>query len=418
MAKRQLHVLTARGVQSKGKPGYYADGGGLYLQVSRAGTKSWLFRFSRDGRAREMGLGPLHAVSLAQARDKALGCRQLLAEGSDPIDARTATATAVKLAEARSKTFRECAEAFIASNRSAWKNAKHVDQWETTLESYCYGKLGSLPVSAIDTTLVMEILEPIWQTKTDTAKRVRGRVETVLNWAKARGLREGSNPAQWRGHLDQLLPRPSKVRKVRHHPALPYAAAAAFVQDLRAQPGVAARALEFIIFTVARTNEVLGARPGEISAHSKVWTVPAERMKAGKEHRVPLSARALELATLSSTGDFVFESSRSKGALSNMACLAVLKRMKRSDLTVHGFRSTFRDWAAEQTNFPREVVEAALAHSIDTKTEAAYRRGDFFEKRRRLMEAWSEYLSSVRSSARGNVTPLKPARESSGPRSH
>lgn len=407
MSRRKLHALSARAVQTKTTPGYYADGGGLYLQIAPGGSKSWIFRFKRDGRAREMGLGSLTTFSLAQARDKALGCRQLLADGVDPIEARRAASTASKLAEQRSKSFRDCAHAYIAANRAGWKNAKHIAQWENTLETYCYKKIGDLPVAAIDTGLVMGVLEPIWSIKPDTAKRVRGRIETVLNWAKVRGLREGSNPAQWRGHLDQLLPRPSKVRKVKHHPALPFSEAPEFLKQLREQPGIAARALEYIVLTVARTNEALGAALPEISLAARTWTVPAERMKSGKEHRVPLAAPAIallhELKKINRDGDLVFPNPRSGAQLSNMACLAVLRRMERGDLTVHGFRSTFRDWAAERTNFPREVVEACLAHAIDTKTEAAYRRGDFFEKRRRLMDAWADYCATSRA---GNVEQL------------
>lgn len=404
-----MHVLSARRVQSESKRGYYCDGGGLYLQVAPGGSKSWIFRYGRAGRSREMGLGSLNAFSLAEAREKARRCRQQLAEGLDPIEARNAAREASRRAAARTRSFRDCAKEYIAANRDAWKNAKHQAQWENTLEAYCYDKIGDTPVALVDTAAVMGILEPIWKQKTETAKRVRGRLETVLNWAKVHGLRAGENPAAWRGHLDQLLPRPSKLRKVKHHAALPFAELPAFFQVLRGQAGSAARALEFIILTVARTNEAIGARGRELQLAERLWTVPAERMKSGTEHRVPLSAPALAIAKACvkdavATTAPLFPSPRGGGQLSNMACLQLLKRMGRDELTVHGFRSTFRDWAGERTTFPREIIEACLAHAIDTKTEAAYRRGDFLEKRRRLMEAWAEYCTTVRT---GNVANIR-----------
>ena len=277
----------------------------------------------------------------------------------------------------------------MAAHRAAWKNEKHAAQWTATLETYAYPVIGDLQLHLIDTALVMKVIEPIWSTKPETASRVRGRMELVFDWATVRGYRHGDNPARWRGHLDKLLPARSKVRKTEHHSALAYTDLPAFLAKLRAQDGVAARALEFTILTAARTSETLGARKGEIDGKEKIWTVLGERMKAGKEHRVPLSERALanldQINCLDGDkGDFVFPGGRLGKPLSNMAMLAVLQRMGRADLTVHGFRSTFRDWAAERTNFAAEVVEMALAHAIDSKTEAAYRRGDLFEKRRRL----------------------------------
>jgi integrase len=410
---RALHQLKVKQIESEKRPGRYADGGGLYLQVQRAVgarrvTKSWLFRYTLHGRAREMGLGPLHTVPLASstalvdgkrievrgARDLAADARRLLLAGIDPIEARKQSLASAQLLEEKSKPFRECAEAFIRAHRAGWRNAKHAWQWETTLETYCYPTLGNLPVSAIDTGLVLKVLEPIWHSKPETASRLRGRIEKILDWAKVRGYRTGSNPAHWRGHLDQTLPRRSKIQRTEHHAALPFDEAPAFMKLLRGIEGTAARALEFIICTAARTGEVIGAKPSEYDLDQAVWTIPASRMKAGREHRVPLSAPALEIAKdmLKAGDDFAFPG-RSSGGLSNMACLKLLERMGRDDITVHGFRSTFRDWASERTNFPREVIEMALAHAIGDKVEAAYRRGDLFEKRRKLMDAWATFLA-------------------------
>jgi integrase len=290
----------------------------------------------------------------------------------------------------------------------AWKNDKHAAQWTATLQTYAYPLLGNVAVQSIDTALIMKVIEPIWPTKPETAGRMRGRIETILDWATVRGYRRGENPARWRGHLDKLLPSRSKIRKIEHHSALPYAELPTFITKLREQEGVAARALEFTVLTAARTGEVIGARRLEISRREKMWTIPAERMKAGKEHRVPLSDRALELATttIEADNDFVFPGGRLGHPLSNMAMLTLLRRMGRDDLTVHGFRSTFRDWASERTNFSGEVVEMALAHAIDSKTEAAYRRGDVFEKRRRLMYAWAAFCAGASLSNR-TVVPLK-----------
>ncbi|MGH8040594.1 MAG: tyrosine-type recombinase/integrase, partial [Rudaea sp.] len=286
-----------------------------------------------------------------------------------------------------------------AAHKSGWKNEKHAAQWTSTLDTYAYPVIGKLPVAAIDTVLVMKVLEPIWTTKTETATRVRGRMESVLDWATVRGYRDGENPARWKGHLDHLLPKRSKVKKVQHHPALVYAKAPAFLSELRAQEGTAARALEFLILTACRTNEVIGARWNEFDLAEKTWTVPAERMKAGKEHRVPLSAQALKIIKdlrKQVQGEFVFPGLHEGNPLSNMAMLELLKRMERNALTVHGFRSTFRDWVGETTNYPREVAEAALAHTIKDKAEAAYARGDLFAKRRRMFDDWAGYLATRR----------------------
>jgi integrase len=306
-------------------------------------------------------------------------------DGIDPIEARRAQREQKSLDAAKSMTFDACAAAYIDAHKAGWRNEKHFDQWSNTLNTYAGPVFGSLPVQAVDVGLVMKALEPIWQTKSETASRVRGRIESVLDWATVRGYRKGDNPARWRGHLDKLLPPRSKVRKVEHHPARPHDELANFVAMLRRQEGIASRALEFLILTATRTGEVIGARWDEIDLGEKVWVVPAARMKAGREHRVPLSAAAvaiLEQMQEVREGDFVFPGGKRGKPLSNMAMLAVLKRIDRGDLTNHGFRSSFRDWAAERTNFPREVAEMALAHTVGDKVEAAYRRGDLFQKRR------------------------------------
>jgi integrase len=397
---RDSNRLSAMGIRAATKPGRYADGGGLYLQVSQSGTRAWLFRFMRNGAARHMGLGPARDVSLAEARTMASDCRKLLLSGADPIEQRQAVRVSAKLDAARAMTFRECAEKHIGAHEAGWKNPKHRAQWKSTLATYAYPVIGGLPVAAVDTALVLKAIEPIWAAKPETAGRVRGRIEAVLDWARARGFRDGENPARWRGHLDKLLPSGRKVARVKHHAALPYAEIAAFMEDLRAREGVGARALEFAILTAARTGETVNARWSEIDFTAKHWAIPAERMKAGRAHRVPLSPRALEiLGGLPREGDFVFIGGRADRPLSNMALLATLRRMGCGDLTAHGFRSTFRDWCAERTAYPRDVAEMALAHTIKNQTEAAYRRGDLFEKRRRLMSDWSKYCCQMPAAA-------------------
>lgn len=403
---RITNKLSALKVARLAKPGRYADGAGLYLQIGPGGSKSWLLRFMRDGKAREMGLGSVELVTLAEAREKVVHARRQLLEGVDPIEARRTARMRAAEAVVPAVTFRKAAEAYIAAHAAGWRNVKHGAQWEATLKAYAYPVLGDLSVAAIDTSLVMRCLEPIWGEKPETASRVRGRIEAVLNWASARGHRHGENPARWRGHLDKLLPARSKVARVTHHPALSYGEIPAFMAALRSHAGVAARALEFTILTAARTGEVIGAKVGEIDFSAKVWTIPGERMKAGREHRVPLSDRALQIAkTVPTNGVFLFAGTKNQ-ALSNMAMLQLLKRMGHGDLTVHGFRSTFRDWAAEQTGFSNEVAEAALAHVVGDKTEAAYRRGDLFEKRRRLMSAWAAYCASP-GAIGANVLPMR-----------
>lgn len=405
MVRRTLQRLTPLQVKRADAGAFLADGGGLYLQAGPTGAKSWIFRFKLNGRGREMGLGPLHTIGLAEARERAQEQRKLLLDGIDPIDARNAARSALSDQQAKSSSFDECARAYIDAHASGWTNPKHTEQWHATLATYASPVFGDLAVSVIDTGHVVRALDPIWRTKTETAARVRGRIERVLSWAKVRGYRTGENPARWRGHLDQLLPAPSSVQKVAHHPALPFSQIGTFMLELRAQEGIAARALEFLILKAARTGEVIGAERPEFDAGEKVWTVPAERMKSGRMHRVPLTAADIQLfQALPAAGKYVFMGARAGKPLSNMAMLALLKRMGRDDLTVHGFRSTFRDWAAERTNYPNIVVEMALAHTIESKVEAAYRRGDLFEKRRRLMNDWAAYCS--RSSTDGTVIEI------------
>jgi|GraSoi2013_100cm_1033763.scaffolds.fasta_scaffold27151_2 integrase len=396
--------LTALKVEKAKRPGMYADGGGLYLQVTEGGA-SWIYRYMLNGRAREMGLGPLVLFGLAEARAKALDARRLRHEGMDPIEARKAERMRGRLDQAKAMTFKQCAEAYIKAHRAGWRNPKHVAQWESTLATYAEPVFGALPVQTIDTALVLKALEPIWTEKPETAARVRGRVETILDWAKVRDFRTGENPARWRGHLDHLLPARSKVRRIKHHAALPYVEMPDFMDALQQQEGIAARALEFTILTAARTGETIGAMWDTINVADKVWIIPAERMKADREHRVPLSSRAMAiLEEIKSATDkeaaFVFAGGRRGKPLSNMAMAELLKRMGRNDITVHGFRSTFRDWAAERTNFPGEVVEMALAHAVGDKVEAAYRRGDLFEKRRRLMTEWAKFSTEDRDAPR------------------
>jgi integrase len=408
---RTIGKLTALKVEKANRPGMYADGGGLYLRVTQDNAKNWVFRFMLNGRPRWMGMGPVALYGLQEARGKAFDARRLRHAGVDPIEARRDARTKERLEAAKAMTFRQCAEGYITSHRAGWRNAKHAAQWEATISTYADPVIGALPVQAIDTGLVLKALEPIWTAKPETAGRVRGRLESILDWAKARGYRVGENPARWKGHLDQLLPARSKVRKVEHHAALPYAELPGFLAALREQEGVGARALEFTILTAARTGETIGARWDEIDLPGKLWTIPAVRMKAGKEHRVPLSGRALDILNRvkpdgqEGDGGFVFPGGKPGKPLSNMAFLMLLRRMGRDDLTAHGLRSTFRDWAAEDTNFQSEVAEMALSHAVGDKVEAAYRRGDLFEKRRRLMDAWAKFASNEQPQC--NVAPMR-----------
>jgi len=407
---RLVEKLTPLAVGKLTKPGYYGDGAGLWLQVSPSGSKSWIFRFTLAGKQREMGLGAVHTVNLTEARAKAKECRQLLLDGKDPLDARRSIKQAEALERAKAMTFDQCAEAYITAHRASWKNAKHADQWASTIATYASPIFGNLPVADIDTGLVVKALGAIWESKTETATRLRGRIEKILDWATVSKYRQGENPARWRGHLENLLANPNKIAKVEHHAALPWREIGGFMVALREQAGVAARALEFAILTAARSGEVRGATWAEIDFDTGLWIIPAERMKMGKEHRVPLAAAATSLLKgLPREGDLVFSGAKENTALSDMSLTAVLRRMKRTDITVHGFRSTFRDWCAESTNFPREVCEHALAHSLPDKVEAAYRRGDLLDKRVQLMKAWADYCAKPQAEA--SVTSIGRARK-------
>jgi integrase len=416
---REIQRLTALRVEKlkaeeSPKPGMYADGGGLYLRVTPEGARNWVLRFMLDRRPRWMGLGPLALYGLQEARAKALDARRKRHDGVDPIEARRAERTRQRLDAAKAITFRQCAEAYINAHRAGWRNDKHAAQWSATLSSYAYPMIGVLPVQAVDTGLVLKVLEPIWTVKPETASRLRGRLESILDFATAREYRDGENPARWRGHLDKLMPARSKVRVVEHHAALPYAELPAFLVALREHEGIAARALEFAILTAARTGEVIGARWNEIDLLDKTWTVPAARMKARREHRVPLSARALailnEMQSAShsdANGAFVFSGRKPGTPLSNMAFLMLLRRMGHGSLTAHGFRATFKTWASERTSAQNQIVEASLAHVIGDKVEQAYRRGDLFEKRCRLMQQWATFCTTTPAGDAQKVVPLR-----------
>jgi integrase len=409
---RTLNRLSTVKVARLKRKGMHADGGGLYLRVSESGTKGWIFRFGESGRLHDMGLGPAHTISLAKAREFARECRELRLQGIDPIAHRRASLAARKASEAKAMTFKQCAEAYMASHEDAWRNARHREQWRRSLAMYVYPTFGELPVAAIDIGLVMKVIEPLWKTRTETGSRVRGRIERILDWAKVRGFRSGENPARWRGHLDHLLPARSKLRRVKHFAALPYAEIGGFMAALRQQSSIGARALEFTILAAARTGETIGATWDEIDLAAGTWTIPGSRMKGGKEHKVPLSAAAIAVLKVMAAvrqSEFVFPGARGSQPLSAMAMAMALRRIGRDDLTVHGFRSSFRDWAAERTNFPREVAEMALAHAIPDAVEAAYRRGDLFDKRRKLMDAWAAYCAKVETDA-GKVVALARAR--------
>jgi integrase len=423
MPRKLSNALTPFVVKSA-KPGRHADGGGLHLLVKKSGARSWVFRFMLKGKARDIGLSRCpeavellkragnEELTLAQARDVAAIYRLKVKAGIDPLAERDREAAealaAAQAAQIAGISFREVADAHIAANEGSWRNAKHRQQWSNTLITYAYPVVGELPVAEIGTSHVLKILEPIWKAKPETASRVRGRIETILDAAKARGYRDGENPARWRGHIAQILPVRSRLTRG-HHKAMPYDAVPAFVGELQSRKAIAALALEFAVLTAARTGEVLGAAWGEVDFEKAVWTIPAGRMKAGKEHRVPLSPRAVEIleATKPLGKDWLFPADKG-GALSSMAMAMLLRRMK-VDATVHGFRSAFRDWAAECTGFAHEVCEMALAHAIGNKAEAAYRRGDLFEKRRRLMGDWAGYCSGE-GAATAVVTPIRGTR--------
>ncbi len=395
MAKRTLNRLSAKEAERLKTPGRHADGGGLYLSIDSDGRRRWVFMYVRRGRRVELGLGGGRDLALATARTEAATLRATLASGGDPKATR---------ARDHVSTFGDCADAYVKIMQTGWRNAKHAAQWGMTLEKYCQS-IRKTPVDEIATEDVLKILEPLWQRIPETAQRLRGRIENVLDAARAKGQRSGENPARWRGHLDQLLPKRQKLTRG-HHAALLYDEVPDFMEELRRRPAIAARALEFTILTACRTSEVLGAIWDEIDLERKVWTIPASRMKAAREHRVPLSPRALEMIEemrTKGTQGYVFPGPKRNEPLSTMAMAMLLRRMK-AEITVHGFRSSFRDWASETTGFPHEVCEMALAHSIENKAEAAYRRGDLFEKRRKLMNAWASYCATPKSE---KIIPLR-----------
>jgi integrase len=405
---RQQQRLSALQVSKLTKPGLYSDGGGLTLQITATGAKSWLFRYMVAGKAHGMGLGPTHTVSLAEARQRALDARKLLLDGINPLVAKKQHQIAAALANAKMMTFDQCAEAYILAHKAGWKNAKHGDQWANTLNTYASPVFGHLPVAEIDTALVVKSLAPIWETKTETASRVRGRIESVLGWATTSGYRTGENPARWKGHLENLLATISKSSRTKNHPSLPWQRSGAFMSALRARAGVSARAVEFAILTACRSGEVRGARWAEFDLTGRIWTIPAERMKAKREHQVPLSDAALavlESIPKDDDAEVVFAGTK-RQPLSDMSLTAVIRRMNSDDksvwvdangdgITVHGFRSTFRMWAAEATNYPREVAEHALAHQLPDAVERAYQRGSQFTKRAALMAEWAVYCAAV-----------------------
>jgi len=422
MSESNGFKLTAVKVARLKKPGRYGDGHGLYLRIAEypdangklLRSRNWVFRYERDGRERWMGLGRLHAVSLAQARALVRECGLLLVQGLDPIAARQAKRQGIRLAAARAVTFKQCAEKYIAAHRPSWRSAIHAEQWPTSLSTYVYPMIGDLSVADIDTALVLKCIEPIWREIPTTAMRVRGRIEAVLDWAKSRDLRDGENPARWKGHLINLLPARTKLEHGNHRPALAYAQAPAFMAELRARSEVAARALEFTILTAARSKEALGATWGEIDLKAKLWTVPAARMKIGKSHTVPLSDRTIEIlkALPRVHGcDYLFPGAKANQSINRFGMLELLRSM-RPDVTVHGFRSTFRDWCGDSTSFARDVIEAALAHRIADQVEAAYRRGTALEKRRRLMADWARFLAKPAVVKGDKVVALRGARVS------
>lgn len=416
------------------KPGLYGDGGGLTLQITKAGVKSWLFRFMRESKAYGMGLGPTHTLSLAEARQKALEARKLLLDGINPLLAKRQGRIAAALEQAKMMTFDQCADAYIAAHKASWKNAKHQDQWTNTLKAYASPVFGSLPVAEVDTALIVKCLSPIWEGKTETASRVRGRIEAVLGWATTSGYRTGDNPARWRGHLENLLANIGKASRTQHLPSLPWQRVGEFMLALRSREGMAARALEFAILTASRSGEVRGARWSEIDLDAKVWTIPAERMKAKREHQVPLSPPAIALLnSMTQTDGLVFGRTQDD-MLSDMTLTALIRRMNDdakassetsiagakkltqkekpfwsdvhgNSITAHGFRSTFRMWAAETTTYPREVAEHALAHQLPDAVERAYQRGSQFVKRSALMEEWGTVCGKVPNDA--TVTAIR-----------
>lgn len=392
------------------KPGLHAVGGvaGLLLQVTPTAARSWILRATVGSKRRDIGLGGYPDVTLAQARQRAREARDLIRQGIDPVEERRAAKSALLAAQAKGITFDECARQFLADKTAEFSNPKHAAQWSSTLEAYATPVIGKLPVSAVELAHIVKILKPIWQTKTETASRVRGRIESVLAWATVHGFREGDNPARWRGNLDAVLPKPTKLKKIQHHKALPWQEINPFIQGLRQRKGTAARAVEFLILTAVRSGELRGATWDEIDMDTKTWTIPAERMKAGREHTVPLCNDAITLLNALprfEDNNLVFPGARG-GVLSDVGLTKPIRAMGHKE-TVHGFRSTFRDWCAESTNYPNEVAEMALAHTIGNAVEKAYRRGDLLAKRTRLMADWCKFINTPAKT--GNVSSIRGA---------
>ena len=406
---RGIHKLSAADLKRR-QPGMYGDGGGLWLQITGPAWRSWIFKFTLNGRRREMGLGPLTDVSLPEARTEALRCRKLVREGVDPIERRKAERAARTAANARVMTFDECLGAYLAAHRASWRNERHRKFWDAPLRQEISPVLGKLPVAHIDTPIIMRALGPMWRRIPTTASRVRERIESILDWATVSGYRAGENPARWRGHLEHLLPAARKIAPIVHHPAMRYQDVPAFMAKLRAVDGTPARVLEFAILTATRSGEGRGATWDEVDLDTATWVIPGPRMKAGREHRVPLSPRVVEIVMANrhaARGGLMFIG-RGGGPVADVSLRYTLKSMGHGDVTVHGFRSAFRDWCGEQTNYPREIAEAALAHRVGDETENAYRRGDALEKRRRLMTAWADFCGKPAATG-ATVTALRKA---------
>jgi integrase len=408
MMSRLHGRLTALAVKAATKRGLYPDGLGLCLQIARNGSRSWILRYRLGGRRRYCGLGTVRDVTLAEARERARAARLLLDAGNDPIEMKRGQRTAVRLTAAKTMSFAEAAAAYIEAHKSSW-TTKTAGSTAAAITTYANPIIGSLPVGEVDTGMIVKILEPIWQTRTETASRLRGTVENTLDWAKARGYRDGDNPARWRGHLDTLLPKKARIAPIQHLEALDYREVGTFMVRLRELPSIDARALEFTILTAARSGEALDARWEEVDLGAKVWTVPAERMKSRREHRVPLSTAVVALlGGLPNPHTGPLFPGRKAGTSINRNRLREVLRQINAEVSVHGFRSAFRDWAGDHTAFPRETIEAALAHVVGDRTEAAYRRGDALEKRRKLMEAWATFCSMPAQSS-AEITELRRA---------
>ena len=398
-------------IKKLSKPGAYPDGDGLYLQIRSSGAKDWFYRYQLGDKGKKKGLGPYPTISLEKAREDAHECRILRKNGIDPIEHQKAKESQKALAESKSITFKDCALAYIEAHKRGWKNKKHLSQWENTLSTYTYPVIGKIAVQDVDIDLIMKILEPIWFEKTETASRVRQRIENVLDWATVRKYRQGDNPALWRGRLDKLLPQRNKVQKPKHFAAMDYRELPLYFKSIRQKDTLTSKALAFTILTVTRTSEARGATRKEIDDKAKSWIIPENRMKTEREHRIPLSVEALKILQEMEpfkrhTDDLIFPGLAQAKPISDASLLKLVKQTHPT-LTVHGFRSSFRDWCAEQTNYPREVAEAALAHVIKDKTEAAYQRGDMFEKRRKLMDSWADYCLNDKNMA--DVVPINKA---------